>query len=140
MARHWWVTAGCYIGFVLLFAGLLVTRWFYPLYIAAPVGVEPAASSGPAGEWTHLVDQRIDPNTASWTELMRLPRVGESLAKAIVAYREERQQMMQSPKARAHVVFMRPEDMLEVTGIGPATLQLMREHLRFPAAASEPAD
>ena len=83
MGRRWWVAACCYIGFALTFVGVLFARCFYPLYIAEPISVvHPASQSSPVGDLACLVDQRIDPNTATWAELMRLPRVGESPGQA----------------------------------------------------------
>jgi competence protein ComEA len=63
--------------------------------------------------------ETIDPNRASDVELDRLPGVGPSTARAIVAAREEGR------------VFRRPEDLLEVRGIGEATLERMRASLAF---------
>jgi competence ComEA-like helix-hairpin-helix protein len=71
--------------------------------------------------------ETIDPNRASEVELDRLPGVGPSTARAIVAAREEGR------------VFRRPEDLLEVRGIGEATLARMRGKLVFgivPAGTS----
>jgi competence protein ComEA len=63
--------------------------------------------------------QRIDPRSADARALEELPGVGPSIARRIVAAR-----------ARG-VVFRRPEDLLRVRGIGPATLARMRERLDF---------
>ena len=65
-------------------------------------------------------EERLDPNTASAVELDRLPGVGPSAAEAIVAARE------------AGARFGRPEDLLAVRGIGPATLEKARTHLSLP--------
>jgi len=75
-------------------------------------------------------NETIDPNRASDVELDRLPGVGPSSARAIVAAREEGR------------VFRRPEDLLEVRGIGEATLERMRGRLAFslsPAPTSSAA-
>lgn len=48
----------------------------------------------------------VNVNTASADELARLPRVGPSLAGKIVAHRQQ------------HGPFKRPEDLMEVKGIG----------------------
>jgi competence ComEA-like helix-hairpin-helix protein len=61
--------------------------------------------------------EKVDPNRASDVELDRLPGVGPATALAIVAARE------------AGTVFRRPEDLLDVRGIGDATLERMRERL-----------
>ena len=68
--------------------------------------------------------ETIDPNRASDVELDRLPGVGPSTARAIVAAREEGR------------VFRRPEDLLEVRGIGEATLERMRAKLSFSSGGA----
>ncbi len=59
----------------------------------------------------------VNINTASVSELARLPGIGESKAGAIVAAR----------KARGS--FRRPEDLLEVKGIGEAALAKIRQQI-----------
>ncbi|HET9948935.1 MAG TPA: helix-hairpin-helix domain-containing protein [Longimicrobiales bacterium] len=61
--------------------------------------------------------ERIDPNRAGEVELDRLPGVGATTARAIVAARE------------AGAVFREPDDLLTVRGIGPATLERFRDAL-----------
>ena len=61
--------------------------------------------------------ERVDPNRAPEAELDRLPGVGPATARAIVAARD------------SGVVFRRPEDLLAVHGIGPATLERIRPAL-----------
>lgn len=67
-----------------------------------------AASGGPA---TPAVAFPLDLNTASQAELEMLPGIGPVLAKAIIARREEI-----GP-------YQRPEDLLDVSGIGSKTLE-----------------
>lgn len=74
-----------------------------------------ARRSQPLGE-----GERLDPNTAPAEELDRLPGVGPSVARAIVDHRE------------AEGAFRSAEDLLAVRGIGPATLEKIRERLRLP--------
>lgn len=75
-------------------------------------------------------EERLDPNRASDADLDRLPGVGPSTARAIVAARD------------SGAVFRRAEDLLEVRGIGAGTLERMRPHLGFdpsaPAAQARP--
>lgn len=55
--------------------------------------------------------RKVNINTASVEELMRLPGIGESKAAAIIRYRE------------GHGRFQRPEDLVAVGGIGEKTLE-----------------
>jgi competence protein ComEA len=71
--------------------------------------------------------ERIDPNTAPVSELMRLPRVGKALAEQIVADRE-----------RAGPFRSRP-DLQRVRGVGPATVEAWGEHLALPESAPSPS-
>lgn len=66
--------------------------------------------------------ETIDPDRASVQELLRLPRVGPALAKAIVADRAAR-----GP-------FGRLEALDRVAGIGPSLLTALRPYLRFAPA------
>jgi competence protein ComEA len=58
----------------------------------------------------------INVNTASAIELEALPGVGEVLAAAIVQYRTE------------HGPFATVDDLVDVSGIGPSTLEEIRDH------------
>jgi competence protein ComEA len=57
----------------------------------------------------------IDINQATAAELERLPGIGPTLAQNIVDYRRE------------HGLFLEAEDLLEVSGIGPAKLEQIRD-------------
>ena len=67
--------------------------------------------------------ETLDPNVAPAVELDRLPGVGPGTADAIVQARERGGR------------FDGPEDLLAVRGIGPATLEKMRDHLDFSSPA-----
>lgn len=60
---------------------------------------------------------RVDPNTAGWPELAQLPEVGEVLARRIVEHRN------------AHGPFQKPDDLLDVRGIGRVKLSRFRNYL-----------
>ena len=60
---------------------------------------------------------RIDLNTATTQELIRLPRIGPKTAARIVAYRQ------------THGPFKRVDDLTAVKGIGPRTIQKIRAHV-----------
>jgi competence ComEA-like helix-hairpin-helix protein len=62
-----------------------------------------------------LKGKKVNPNTASRGELMNLPGVGEATANAIIGKR---------PYAKA-------EDLLNVPGIGPKSLEKIKPHLEF---------
>jgi competence protein ComEA len=59
--------------------------------------------------------KKIDINTASVAELIELPGIGPALAARIVAYRTE------------HGLFRTVDDLTAVKGIGPATIEGLRE-------------
>lgn len=120
---------GGYVLLGLLLAYTLISRHFLPLYLADDIAVERAAADPAFAKPLPAADTRIDPNTAGWTELTRLPRIGEVIAKRIVAHREEHQARPGEP------VFRCVEDLQRVKGIGPKTIELIRDQVRFPDAA-----
>jgi competence ComEA-like helix-hairpin-helix protein len=60
----------------------------------------------------------VNPNTADAALLSSLPSVGPDIANKIIAKRAEKP-------------FTKPEDLLEVPGIGPKTLEKMKPRLKF---------
>jgi len=76
----------------------------------------PAAAAPPSGV--------VNINTATTVELTRLPGVGESRAKAIVALR------------RTRGGFKRVEELRDVKGIGDAALQKLRPHVALKGATT----
>jgi competence ComEA-like helix-hairpin-helix protein len=88
-------------------------------YISNPQPDEPPRAK-------ELAD-RIDPNTADADELAALPTLGEKRAKAIVEYRGRFGASATKP------VFLEPNDMLRIRGIGAATLDQIRPFLKFPS-------
>ena len=101
-------------GATLLGLGILLwQRQKPPLAIA---GVEAAV---PIAQWDAALQRsrQIDVNAASVAALERLPQVGPSLARRIVAYRD------------AHGPFRNAEDLMEVPGIGPKTLETLEEYI-----------
>ena len=60
--------------------------------------------------------ERIDLNRASVVQLMRLPGVGERKAQAIVAHRQKQP-------------FRRPEEVMQVKGLGRAWFQKVKGNL-----------
>lgn len=64
-----------------------------------------------------LEGEVINLNTASRSDLLRLPNIGPSRADAILAYRQ------------AHSTFQSVDELLNVSGIGPAILDTLRPYL-----------
>lgn len=69
----------------------------------------------------------LDLNTASAAELETLPRIGPALAERIVRYREE------------HGPFLRVEDLDAVSGIGPATVNGLRDRVTISTRLGDEA-
>ena len=67
---------------------------------------------------------QLDVNKSAWPELTQLPRVGETLARRIVRYRDR------------HGHFSTFHDLEQVEGIGPKTIAQIRPFL-LPLATTE---
>ena len=104
---------------VLLIISALLAALESPLSSTSPERHAAAASP------TDMVRVGLDPNTASWAEFALLPGFGEMLSRRCIAFREARTAAGLSP------VFSRPEDLMQVRGIGRKTLERIRPHLRF---------
>ena len=112
----------CYGSLAVALVWGLGVQWRHAATVPAESRAQPARFAE--------VQTRIDPNVADWSELVRLPGIGETLAKRIVAYRQqEAVRMGQEP------VFSRLEDLDAVRGIGPKTLAKMADYLSFPGPA-----
>lgn len=72
-----------------------------------------------------LEGEVLNLNTASQTELTRLPGIGETKAAAIVAWRQE------------HGSFQTVEDLMTVDGIGEKTLENLRPYVTVGEPAAE---
>ncbi len=77
----------------------------------APVATSPVTSTSPAGA---PAGSQVNINTGSAADLETLPGIGPKTAEAIIAYRDE------------HGPFATIEAIIEVKGIGPATLEKLR--------------
>ena len=69
----------------------------------------------------------INPNTASWASLARLPGVGKTLAKNIVSYRGD----YRNRNDRDKPPFRNGEDLAQVKRIGPVTVRQIEKYLTF---------
>lgn len=107
---------------------ILIARWYRPLVLEEEITVEPAR--------VEQVEQRIDPNSATWSELATLPRVGEVIAKRIVEFRRdamaERGSAVGAGPADVPPVFRDANDLQAVRGIGPKTVERITPYLKFP--------
>ena len=84
---------------------------------AASTAAMPDPSAGEASP-TGAAPLSVNLNTASVQELMALPGIGETLAGRIVAYREESGS------------FLRTDQIMAVSGIGPGTYEKLRRYVR----------
>ena len=64
----------------------------------------------------------INLNTASATELMQLPHIGQKTAERIILFRKE------------HGAFRRPEELMNVTGVGEKSFAQLRPFLTTTSA------
>lgn len=79
--------------------------------------LEPRPAAGPAAEAESAAPAgRVDINTAGKSLLMTLPGIGEERALAIIRYR------------RANGPFRYVEELLQVPGIGPGTVEKLRDY------------
>ena len=95
----------------------LLLSWILLFLPALPVhgGKAPKAPPSP-----------VDLNTATATELMQLPRVGAKTAARILEYR------------KTHGPFQRPEEIMNVKGIGEKAFRILKPHLRTPSPGTGP--
>ena len=75
---------------------------------------------------------RLDPNTATWQELVAIPTLGEKRAKGIVEYRQD-----WAKRHPGDPAFKSPVDVVAVKGIGAGTMEAMTPYLTFPATRPE---
>jgi competence protein ComEA len=86
--------------------------------LALAVGVLIGAVAANAGAMAaESKDTKVDINQASEKELMTVRGIGETLAKRIVAFREE------------HGPYSRAEDLMKVQGIGEKSFEKIRPYI-----------
>jgi competence protein ComEA len=104
----------------LILCYLVIRYQFTPARISNPQAPEAPR----AGE----LEDRLDPNTASTSDLAALPNLGPAMARRIVEEREAFEK--EHPEETA---YKKLEDLQRVKGIGGATLENLRPYLKFPA-------
>ena len=105
------------LGFTALFLAFLLVLFFRDRAAmeAAPVTVETETAVSQGSFMPDVSPLNI--NAAAAEELAALPGIGEVLAGRIVAYREE------------HGPFQSPEELMEVSGIGPGIFEDLRDYI-----------
>ena len=89
----------------------------------------------PAANQTPLqLPQKLNPNTAPVASLIRLPGIGINRAEAIHAYRRRARN-----DDTAKLPFEKPEDLQNVPGIGPRTVERISPWLVFDQAQARGA-
>ena len=101
---------------LLVLLGLGVLAWQRRM---PPLVVEGAPAPEMARQWDETLDaaRRIDVNTADAAELERLPGVGPTVARRIIAER------------MVHGPFGSAEELSWVKGIGPKLVEALREYV-----------
>ncbi len=88
---------------------------------AGVMGSEPSPHTGESADGASSASSgsaRVDINTASQVELETIPRIGPVTAQAIIAWRQE------------NGAFTSVDQLIEVNGIGPKTLDQLRDYVR----------
>ena len=98
-----------YLAMMALFITLMTMHYFGIFSTAKPIP-DPV-------ETIDYTRYRININTATAEEIMIIPRIGQTVADNIVAYREE------------NGPFLAYADLLNVKGIGTATLEIMLDYI-----------
>jgi competence protein ComEA len=78
--------------------------------------------SAEVGRGPRAPQRLVNLNTASVTELMQLPRIGQKTAERIVAFRKQ------------HGGFLRPEEVMNVKGIGEKSYAKLKPFLAITPA------
>jgi len=105
-----------------LLATILVSSCAYRIirhcyYVAQPLTLN--------NDLAETLKCKINPNTATWASLARLPGIGPTKAKSIIKYRKE------TKKTDDNIVFKNINDLQNIKGIGPITIQNIKEYITF---------
>ena len=104
-------------------AAIVIVIGVWCIYSQALRTMEVSRKAAKGQTETDDIRDKVNPNRADWRELSLLPGLGEGLARAIVAYRQE-------PEAGERV-FTCVEDLARVKGIGPAISRQVGPYLIF---------
>jgi hypothetical protein len=109
---------------------VLILSMFLLIFLAVEFLTKPAVLTDPLPQdmpRAQDIQDRLDPNISSAEALSAIPELGEKRALEIVAYRENFE--LRYPGHRA---FTQPEDLVQIKGIGLATIENLRPYLLFP--------
>ena len=114
----------------------ILTLWFCLLLITIAATLIWLKNNCYVGrlDGTHLnghnitILDRINPNTATWPSLARLPGIGRVRAQTIVEYRDQFTNKGNHPDLPA---FKTADDLQNIKGIGPKTAEQLSKHLIF---------
>lgn len=105
---------------------LLILAYLFILYVEHPSRIStPQPNEAPRA--AELQD-KLDPNTATASDLSALPNLGPAMARKIIEDREHFQKDHPNQPA-----YQKLEDLQRIKGIGPATLENLKPYLMFPA-------
>jgi len=110
----------------ILTASCVYRYWQHRRFVGRDLVLETGDSALESTNAEPLADT-INPNTADWASLTRLPGIGPTRARAIVAYRE---QYLQSHPEETRA-FTRAEDLTRIKGIGEKISAQIEPFLRF---------
>ncbi|WP_448375176.1 ComEA family DNA-binding protein [Fervidobacterium sp.] len=101
----------------IIFSGILFQPSYEKLRLQAEEGSLSNVNNKTDASQRKYVPSIIDLNTATLEELQTLPGIGPAKARAIVQYREKQP-------------FAKPEDLMNVTGIGPKTFEKLKDRIK----------
>jgi len=110
---------------------LLILAYLFILYPQHPSRIStPQPLEGPRA---NELNDKLDPNTATLSDLSALPNLGPAMARRVIEDREQFQKT--HPHEPAYKAI---DDLQRIKGIGPATLENLRPHLRITSTQPSP--
>jgi len=105
---------------LLILSYLFIRHQFTPTRINNPQPIDSSRA--------HELQDKLDPNHASASDLSALPNLGPAMARRIIKDREQFQKNHPNEPA-----YKKLEDLQRIKGIGPATLENLKPYLKFPS-------